>query len=57
MRDLQILSQTGDELEVRLQFDAEPLFLDRRRVWDSLKADRRFRVRREGQGYTVLSMQ
>ena len=57
VRNLEIVSQTEGEIQVRLQFDAEPLFLDRRAVWDSLKANRTFRVRRDGQGYTVTGMQ
>ena len=57
VRDMEILNEAGDEVQVLLRFDAEPLFLDRRKVWDSIKATRTFRVRRVGQDYAVLSMQ
>ena len=57
VREMEIVSQAGSEVQVRLQFDAEPLFLDRRRVWDSIRTVRIFQVRRDGDGYTVVSMQ
>src|SRR5690606_3392471 len=54
VRNFDVLRQSGDEVDVRIRFDAEPLFLNRHRRYDVIRATRTFRLRRGPEGYVVV---